>query len=155
MLELILDVKMKKIERILISAVVHSTEDPNKVGEAISLLFPFEFKIDVYEAKGYYGNPIKYLEVKISKKQEIKEFWNYFIKLLDEKDKNYLLDTLEHRIDNQNILHIRIDKQKAYLGSIRIVEGGDAIVLKIKIVTYPARKEKVVKAVKELIINGY
>jgi len=34
---------MKKIERIVVSAVVHSTENPEKVGKALSLLFPFEF----------------------------------------------------------------------------------------------------------------
>ncbi len=146
---------MKKIERILVSAVVHSTEDPEKVGEAISLLFPFEFDINVYDAKGYYGNPIKYLEVEITKKKEIKEFWNHFINLLDDHEKAYLLDTLEYRIDDQNFLHIRIDKQKAYLGSLKIVESGDSIAIKVKIITYPAKRDKILKAAQELIKSGY
>ena len=34
-----------RIDRITVSAVVHSTEDMEKVGEAIAELFPFEFEI--------------------------------------------------------------------------------------------------------------
>jgi len=75
--------------------------------------------------------------------------------LLDPEEKEFLLSTLEYRIDDQNFLHIRIDKQEAYMGKLRIVEGGDAIAMKVKVISYPAKKEKIVEISKELIKNGY
>ncbi|AEA47056.1 RNA-binding domain-containing protein [Archaeoglobus veneficus] len=141
-----------KIERIIVTAVVYTTEDMEKVGEAISTLFPFEFEIVVSEAKGHYGNPMKFLEVEIAKKREIKEFWNYLMELIGEQ-REYLLNTIDEKLDEQNVLHIRIDKQKAYLGEIEL-GGRDSIVVKAKIVTYPARRDKALEAAKELIEHG-
>jgi len=143
-----------KIDRITVSAVVYSTEDPEKVGEAIATFFPFEFEIAVTNATGHYGNPMKFLEVEVTKKKEIKELWNYLMELLYNQ-KEILLDTLDDRIDEQGVLHIRLDKQKAYLGEAELVEKGDAIVFKVKIVTYPSKREKVLEAAKELIEHGY
>jgi hypothetical protein len=140
-----------KIERINVNAVVYSTEDMEKVGEAIATLFPFEFEIEVTDATGHYGNPLKFLEVKLTKKREIQEFLKYLLSSLSEEDIQYLLETLEDRVDEEGVLHLRIDKQRAYLGELQIVEGGDAIVVRIKIVTYPAKREKIIQAVRDII----
>ncbi len=138
-----------KIEWIKVSAVVHSTEDREKVGEAIATLFPFEFEILVSRVKGHYGNPMEYLEVEIKRSGEIKKFWRNLLDLLGEQ-KELLVESIEERIDGQNVLHIRIDKQKAYLGEVRLAEGGDAIAVKVKLVTYPAKREAIVEFAKEL-----
>ncbi len=138
-----------KIEWIKVSAVVHSTEDREKVGEAIATLFPFEFEILVSKAKGHYGNPMEYLEVEITRSSEIKKFWKHFLDLLGDQ-KEELLRSVEERIDGQNVLHIRIDKQKAYLGEVRLAECGDAIAVKVKLVTYPARKDAIVEFAKSI-----
>jgi hypothetical protein len=139
-----------KIEWIKVSAVVHSTEDREKVGEAIATLFPFDFEIAVSKAKGHYGNPMEFLEVELTKKREVREFWNSLMELLGEQ-REFLLNTVEDRIDDQNVLHIRVDKQKAYLGEVELSERGDSIVVRVKIVTYPARKDKIVEAAKSLL----
>ncbi len=143
-----------KIERIVVSAVVYSTEDREKVAMAMATLFPFEFEIVRTPAKGHFGNPIEYLEVEITKKKQIKEFWNNLIKLLGDQ-KNYIINTLEERIDDQGQLFIRFDKQKAYLGEIEVTEKGDAVVVKAKLVTYPAKREKIVEFAKEILEKGY
>jgi|Deesub1362B_J571_1020462.scaffolds.fasta_scaffold00022_113 hypothetical protein len=140
-----------KIERINVNAVVYSTEDMEKVGEAIATLFPFEFEIEITDATGHYGNPLKFLEVKLTKKREIQEFLEHFVSSLSEEDIQYLLETLEDRVDEEGVLHLRIDKQRAYLGELGIVERGDAIVVRIKIVTYPAKREKIIEAARNLI----
>jgi len=143
-----------KIERIVVSAVVYSTEDREKVAMAMATLFPFEFEIVRTPAKGHFGNPIEYLEVEITKKKQIKEFWNNLIKLLGDQ-RNYIINTLEERIDDQGQLFIRFDKQKAYLGEIEVTEKGDAVVVKAKLVTYPAKREKIVEFAKEILEKGY
>lgn len=140
-----------RIERINVNAVVYSTEDIEKVGEAIATLFPFEFEIEVTDATGHYGNPLKFLEVKLTKKREIDEFLKHLFSSLARKDIQYLLETLEERVDEEGVLHLRIDKQRAYLGELELVEGGDAIVVRIKIVTYPAKRERIIEAARILI----
>lgn len=138
-----------KIEWIRVSAVVHSTEDREKVGEAIATLFPFEFEIYVNKARGHYGNPIEYLEVELTKKKEIDGFWKNLMKSLGDQRKE-LVENIDERINGQNVLHIRINKQRAYFGEIKLSEGGDSIVIKAKIVTYPAKRDKVIEAAKTL-----
>ena len=144
--------KSADIDRIIVTAVVYSTEDREKVGEAIATLFPFEFEILTSKAKGHYGNPLEFLEVEIKKKKEIKEFWSNLMNLLA-KQKEIILNTIEDKLDEQNVLHLRIDKQKAYLGEVELVDGGDAIVVKVKVVTYPAKREKVIEAIKSMLIE--
>ncbi len=137
-----------KIEWIKVSAVVHSTEDREKVGEAISTLFPFEFEIFVSKAKGHYGNPIEYLEVELTKSGEIKKFWKHLMENLADRDQ--LVESIEERIDGQNVLHIRVDKQKAYLGEIKLSDGGDSIAVKVKLVTYPAKRDAIVEFARDI-----
>ncbi len=143
-----------KIERIIVSAVVYSTENREKVAMAMATLFPFEFEIVRIPAKGHFGNPIEYLEVEIKRKRDIKEFWNNLIELLGDQRK-YIINTLEERIDDQGQLFIRFDKQKAYLGEVEVTESGDAVVVKAKLVTYPSRKEKIVEFARKIIEEGY
>ncbi len=140
-----------KIEWITVTAVVYSTEDEEKVGEAIAMLFPFEFDIKVTEVKGHYGNPMKLVEVEVERKR-IKEFWNNLMELIDEQ-RRFLLNTIQDRLDEHNVLHVRIDKQKAYLGEIELGDR-DAIVVRAKIVTFPAKREKALEIAKELIEHG-
>lgn len=137
-----------KIEWIKVSAVVHSTESREKVSQAIANIFPFEFEIQVSSAKGHFGNPLEFLEVELKKSSEIKLFWENLLKLL-EKEVETLLKTIEERIDAQNVLHIRIDKQKAFLGVFEL-SNIDPIAIKVKLVVYPAKKEKAVEFAKEL-----
>ncbi len=140
-----------KIERVHVSAVVHSTEDMEKVGEAIAELFPFEFEIEVSKAKGHYGNELVFLEVELKNRKKIEEFLTYiFSRLRESEELELLKETLEERIDPSNVLHIRFDKQKAYLGELTL-GSEDPIAVKIKIVTYPSKKELAVRAIRELM----
>jgi hypothetical protein len=112
-----------KIDAISIFATVHSTEDPEKVAFAISTMIPFEFEIETSKAQGHFGNPMMFLEVNFRKKREIKEFWNNFMELISDQ-REILLEELEQRIDEDGFLHIRVDKQSAFLGKVKLVRGG-------------------------------
>lgn len=137
-----------RIEWIKVSAVVHSTESREKVSQAIATFFPFEFEIQVSKAEGHYGNPIEYLEVELHKRSEIKVFWENLLNLLGDK-REVLLKTIEERVDAQNVLHIRLDKQKAYLGEIEF-SSADPIAIKAKLVVFPSKRDKVLEFAKEL-----
>lgn len=137
-----------KIEWIKVSAVVHSTESREKVSQAIANLFPFEFEIQVSKAYGHFGNPLEFLEVELKKSSDIKAFWKHLLALLGTQ-KEILLNTLEERLDAQNVLHIRLDKQKAYHGEI-MLSTNDPIAIKVKLVVFPAKREKALEFAREL-----
>ncbi len=143
-----------KIDGITISAICYSTEDPEKVAKAIGNLIPFEFEIRVTNASGHYGNPIKFFEVELRKKREIKELWNNLMKELG-NEREIILDFLEELIDEDGVLHLRIDKQSAYLGNVELTFGGDSVMVKVKLVTYPFRREKVLELGRKIVSEGY
>ncbi|WP_457590849.1 RNA-binding domain-containing protein [Geoglobus sp.] len=143
-----------KIENITVSAIVYSTEDPEKVAQAISTLFPFEFEILASSATGHYGNPMKFLEVELKKKREIREFWNSLIEKLGDQ-REVLLEFVEDIVDEDGVLHIRVDKQAAYLGNVELSFGGDSIVIRAKLVTFPAKREKIIEFAEKILREGY
>jgi len=47
-----------------------------------------------------------------------------------------------------------VDKQKAYLGEVELASGGDAIAVKLKLVTFPSKREKIVEFARELCMTS-
>lgn len=136
------------IHNISYRVFVYGTENEEKVKEAVKTLFPnSHFQTDITE--GYFKNPVLILHDKITRKREIKEF----VKILDQIDdagKKRLLNELENKIDHKGNLFLRFDKQKAYLGDLKIIEHGDAIHVKLNIAAYPAKKENAIKVARDI-----
>jgi len=136
------------IHNISYRVFVYGTENEDKVREAIKTLFPNSSpQKDITE--GYFKNPVLILHHKITKNGEIKDF----IKLLENLDsqaKKRLLNELDSKMDDKGNLFLRFDKQRAYLGDLKIIEHGDAIHVKIKIAAYPAKKENALKLAGEI-----
>ena len=143
-----------KIDGIVVSAICYSTENPEKVARAIETLVPFEFEFEMSKATGHYGNPIEFFEVELRKKREIREFWNHFISALGE-EKEILLEFLDELIDEDGVLHLRIDKQSSYLGKVEMSTGGDSVMVRVKLVTYPFKREKILEFARKIIVEGY
>ena len=57
---------------------------------------------------------------------------------------------MNNKMDDKGNLFLRFDKQRAYLGDLKIIEHGDAIHVKIKIAAYPAKKENAIAGAKEI-----
>lgn len=137
-----------KIEHISLSAVVHSTENEEKVKTAIKNFLGFDCEYSLNTLKGHYGNELTYVEIDVPKKQ-LKSLWKEIIEILNRQE-DFTYD-FSNRLDDHNILHLRIDKQKAFLGEKVLLTSGDALVLKIKVVTYPARRDKIINELKDLL----
>lgn len=137
------------IHNISYRVFVYGTENEEKVREAIKTLFPNSLpEKDI--TQGYYGNNVLILHEKIDKKIYIKDFIKKF-QTLDVDVKNQIIKDLNKKIDNKGNLFLRFGKQEAYLGNLVVVEHGDSIHLKIKIAAYPAKKDKAIKIVKEML----
>jgi len=143
-----------RAHHVRLTTFIHATEDEDKVLEAIGTFIPEDINdddvlFDIAETQGFFGNPIKVVNVEIKRSKAVRRFLDHFKKLLSERDKAYLLDHLDEKIDEEGTLYVRFNKQKAYLGEAEIDEGDDVIQVRIKVKAFPMKKESVMKAVRE------
>jgi len=139
---------------IRVSTFAHATEDPEKVLEAMGIFFPEDvpsedIEFEILETEGYFGNPIKVINAELKRSKSVKKMLEHLKEILNEEDKEYLLENLEEKVDETGTFFIRFNKQKAYLGEVAVGEGEDVIQVKIKIKAFPMKKETVVKTIKE------
>jgi len=139
---------------IRVSTFAHATEDPEKVLEAMGIFFPEDvpsedIEFEILETEGYFGNPIKVINAELKRSKSVKKMLEHLKELLNEENKEYLLENLEEKVDETGTFFIRFNKQKAYLGEVAIGEGEDVIQVKIKVKAFPMKKETVVKTIKE------
>ncbi len=131
------------IHNISYRVFVYGTENEGKVREAVKTLFPNSSpQLDTTE--GYFKNPVLILHDKITKSRDIKEFIK-ILKNLDLQTRRRILNELDNKMDDKGNLFLRFDKQRAYLGNLKIIEHGDAIHVKIKLAAYPAKKKNAMK----------
>ncbi|MFA4936286.1 MAG: RNA-binding domain-containing protein [Candidatus Methanoperedens sp.] len=118
---------------------VHATESDDRVKTALSL-FLFDNKINETQTEGHFGNPITLLQGQIKGKDCTR-----FIDILKSSLPEYELEKLRNerceRIDDECCFHIRLDKQAAFEGQIRLATTADTITAKIKLKAYPANYE--------------
>jgi len=143
-----------RAHHVRLTTFIQATEDEDKVLDAIATFIPEEIDeddiiFDIDETKGFFGNPIKVVNVEIKRSKAVRTFLDYFKELLSEEDKRYIIENLNEKVDDEGTLYVRFNKQKAYLGDVEIDEGPDVIQVRIKVKAFPMRKEAVVKAVRE------
>jgi RNA-binding protein len=134
-------------------AFVYSTENEEKVREAISNLLPSAVP-EKEITEGYYKNQVIILHGKITKKREIKDFLEKLQTLKPSAQKRILRE-LEYRIDERGNLFLRFDKQRAYLEELKLVDHGDAIHIRLKIAAYPARREEAIKIARQFFTSSW
>ncbi|HDZ36020.1 MAG TPA: RNA-binding protein [Thermococcus sp.] len=143
-----------KAHHVRLTTFIQATEDEDKVLEAIGTFIPEEIDdedviFDIDETTGFFGNPIKVVNVEIKRSREVRQFIDYFKELLSEDDRRYIIENLDEKVDEEGTLYVRFNKQKAYLGEPEIDEGPDVVQVRIKVKAFPMKKEAVVKAVRE------
>jgi len=134
--------------------IVHATEDLEKVIEAVKNTVPEELwgelerNMGVSSLEGHYGNPVVRVVVRLRGKRA-EEAMRHILSKLERGDFETLIFTLDRRFDGRGRVFIRISKQDAYLGKMRIAEGDD--VLRI-VATIPGarRAEDVEKILRSL-----
>ena len=129
----------------------HATEDINKVMKAVQTVLPVEneedeitFNKDTLE--GHYGNPITFFEARIKKRKVIKALVDNLSANLSSLDKAELNDTLD-RCFEKGSLYLRLDKQAAFQGKIKLVTSDP---IRIRIRFRQSKLEAVTKICKEI-----
>ena len=100
---------------------------------------------------GQYGNAIVILERRLESSAEIRATWERWATagLL-----GALQDQVDARVDDDAVIHFRIDKQKAFQGTLALGREGDTIDIQVKVKAYPARPEEIRRVARRLVAGG-
>ena len=132
-----------------VKAVCYATEDENLIHDVMVDLIGSDdeelFDVDISE--GLHGNPITVIDANLSHNKEYERLFRN----IGEGPLKIVLDEIEQRVDDDCVLYLRLDKQKAVQGVYEISHSGDVISITAKVVAHPAKKEIAVENAKAFI----
>jgi len=112
----------------------HATEDVDKVVMAVQNVLPSDHIEDITfnrsNLEGHYGNPITFFDARIKDKETVRALVENLSANLSSLDKEELGRTI-HRCVEKGSLYIRLDKQAAFQGKIKLVTS-DPIHIRIR-----------------------
>jgi len=123
----------------------YATEDEKRVEAALRQFLPAEFEIDRVENTGHHGDRIVILSARVETADGMRVVLDQ-LAALDTIDR--VLEELDERVDDNCSFFLRLDKQAAFNGLVRLGEG---ITLRAKVEAYPAKHEKAVANAREAI----
>ncbi|RDE13325.1 MAG: hypothetical protein C4K49_08785 [Candidatus Thorarchaeota archaeon] len=117
------------------------TEILERVSTAVLNVFPEELrgrvKVETQMAEGYNRTTIAVISAVLRAKSPCETAVRHLLRELSSDDRRTLAATLMQRIDERCVLFVRIDKQAAYLGHLKLATGPDMISVKVHIQQYP------------------
>ena len=126
-------------------AFCYATEDEKRVEEALRTFLPEEFEIERAESEGHFGDRILVLSARVERADEVRHVLS---RLADLESFDDLIDELDERVTENTELFLRLDKQGAFAGDVRLGEG---ITFRGKVEAYPAKKEQAVENAEEVL----
>lgn len=120
------------ISLVEISTIAHATEDLEKVLAAMRNIIPkdlwgeFERVASIDPLEGHYGNPVTRIVARFRGKSA-EHVARYILSRFEKADFETLIYTLERRFDGKGRIFVRVSKQDAYLGRVRLMDGDDII----------------------------
>ena len=123
----------------------YATEDEKRVEDALRHFLPEEFDLDRVENTGHHGDRIVVLSARVESADGMRVVLDRLAEL-DAIDR--VLEELDARVDDNCSFFLRLDKQAAFNGLVRLGEG---ITLRAKVEAYPAKHEKAVANAREAI----
>ena len=114
----------------------YATEDRELLEETMcNLVDPETMSEDISE--GEHGNQTVIIESRITKQRE----FNALFSKLPQHIRDYIVEDIDNRVDEDCILYLRLDKQKAVQGIYEVAHHGDVIAITAKIQAHPAKPE--------------
>ena len=123
----------------------YATEDEKRVEDALRHFLPEEFELDRVTNTGHHGDRIVVLSARVENADGMRVVLDQ-LAALDSIDR--VLEELDDRVDDNCSFFLRLDKQAAFNGLVRLGEG---ITLRAKVEAYPAKHEKAVANAREAI----
>ncbi|SDQ61893.1 RNA-binding protein [Natronobacterium texcoconense] len=128
----------------------YATEDEKRVEEALRTFLPDgeddePFELERAESEGHYGDRILVLSARVENADDVRHVLS---RLADLEGFDRLIDELDDRVTENTELFLRLDKQAAFEGDVRLGQG---ITFRGKVEAYPAKKEQAVENAEEVL----
>lgn len=124
-----------------------ATEEENRVAQALEATVSGGVGVrDTLE--GQFGNPVIVLTRRLERMQDLKATW---MRWREAGLLSALTDDLEARLDEDGILHFRLDKQSAVAGTLASARRADPIDVQVKMKAYPASREEIRRVARSLL----
>ncbi len=135
------------IHWIVARAYCQATEDEGLVAEALSTAVSGGTRSDE-RVEGQFGNAVLVLSRRVEHAEDLRATWDRWAEAKLPRD---LLRELDSRVDDDGVLHFRLDKQEAAQGQLRLRREADAIDVKVKLKAYPAKPEEIRRVARALV----
>jgi len=128
----------------------HATEDEARVAQALDAACPAGGLVRE-SLEGHFGNPLVRLTRRVEEGKAIRSVWERWTAagLLENIAKD-----VESRVDDDGILHFRIDKQSAYLEKLTLAHDADTIDVRLKLMAFPAKREVARQLARSVLAGG-
>ena len=131
-------------------ALCHATERLDRVEQAMRTVVG-DIDIQRTHTTGHHGNEIVVLEARSTDAGAIEDVF----RTLSQDELAELRRTSDARVGPSCVFHMRVDKQEAYAGNVRLADTDDAIALRLKVRSYPAKEEVAKRLVAEFLSDAY
>jgi RNA binding exosome subunit len=135
----------------------HSTEDEQIIERALRVLGE-NAELEWKSVETHFGNRMKVATLRLGGADDLKRM----ISKMPVDEREALISSLPERVDDESILHIRLDKQSLVGGEIRLASSysrderkeRDTVDISVRVVTYPKGRENAVKFIASIMQQG-
>ena len=125
-------------------AFCHPTEQEDRVRKALEAA-ALGAPVTATQVKGHFGPPLLILTARLDASEAKKAFWK---RLRGAPGMDRVLESIKDRVDDDCILHLRLDKQRAHWGTLEVVDHDDVISVRAKIASFPAKRNEAARRAK-------
>jgi len=137
---------MPFVNRIEARAYSRVTEVQERVTSSVQSLFPENLRqklvISMSKAEGQVGDTIQVITAILEGQENCEPVIDYVFEQMDSQSRRAIERSLDVRLDEDCIFFLRIDKQAAFLGSMKIAGESDLISTRFHFKHYPRCKRK-------------
>ena len=125
----------------------HATEIEERVAQALAFACP-EGETAREALEGHFGNRLVRLTRRVESGKTIRAVWERWSAA---GVPPAIAQDIDARVDEEGILHFRLDKQAAFLESLALAKDADAIDVRLKLIAYPAKPERARRVARSIL----
>ena len=125
----------------------HATEDELRVEDALAFVSP-EGQANREVLEGHFGQTLVRLTRRIGERKAVRRLWERWSEAGLAKA---IGSDVDARVDEDGVIHFRIDKQAAFEARLVLARDADAIDVRLKLIAYPARAEEARRIARSIV----
>lgn len=126
--------------------ICHATEDVARVEQALRTVVG-DSVVERSRTEGHHGNAIEVLESHVEDEARILDM----LRRMAPEDLAEIGSALDIRMDDACQVFLRLDKQEAFAGRLRLTGEEDVVAVRVKVRAFPARRDIAAGIVRDLL----